>query len=123
MKSRPSSTFVFALALSLATPALLSHAQTAAPADASSAAPTPAAPAPAPAVTPAPAPVEPTTPTERPTSYTMEAGDSLDSIAKKFDTSIKALAKLNHIDKSQYKKLRAGKVLQIPPAKVEAPAK
>ena len=52
----------------------------------------------------------------------MEAGDSLDSIAKKFDTSIHALAKLNHIEKSQYRKLRAGKVLQIPPAKVEAPA-
>ena len=80
------------------------------------------APAPAPVVTPAPAPADASATTERPTSYTMETGDTLDSIAKKFDTSIKALAKLNHIDHSQYKKLRAGKVLQIPPAKVETPA-
>ena len=123
------STFVFALALSLSTPALF--AQTPAPTDASSAAAAPAAktpaapaPAPAPAAMPAPAPADATatTPAERPTSYTMEAGDTLDSIAKKFDTSIHALAKLNHIEKSQYKKLRAGKVLQIPPAKVETPA-
>ena len=134
MTTRSSSTFLFALALSLATPALLSHAQTPSAPDTSSAAATPAAtpaaapvaaPAPAPIVTPAPAPApaDTTTSTERPTSYTMEAGDTLDSIAKKFDTSIHALAKLNHIEKSQYKKLRAGKVLQIPPAKVEtAPA-
>ena len=78
--------------------------------------------APAPAATPAPAPAPavetPAAPstTERPTSYTMEPGDSLDSIAHKFDTSIKALAKLNNIPKSKYKKLRAGTVLQIPPA-------
>jgi LysM repeat protein len=95
-----------------------------------------AAPVTAPAQTPAPeapaapaAPAEPTTPPpaapadtattaagERPTTYTMVAGDTLDSIAHKFNTSIHALAALNHITKSQYKKLRAGKVLQIPPA-------
>ncbi len=87
-----------------------------------------AAPAPAPAATPAPAPAAadttaPAAPAERPTSYTMEAGDSLDSIAHKFDTSIKELAKLNKIPKSKYRKLRAGTVLQIPPAKTEATAK
>ncbi len=53
----------------------------------------------------------------------MVAGDSLDSIAKKFDTSIHAIAKLNKIPKSKYRKLRAGTVLQIPPAKPEATAK
>ena len=53
----------------------------------------------------------------------MVAGDSLDSIAKKFDTSIHALAKLNKIPKSKYRKLRAGTVLQIPPAKSEPAAK
>jgi LysM repeat protein len=53
---------------------------------------------------------------ERPTTYTMVKGDSLDSVAKKFGTSIHALAKLNKIPKSMYRKLRAGKVLQIPPA-------
>jgi len=79
----------------------------------------PAAPSPAPET---PAPTAPTEPanapasTERPATYTMVSGDSLDSIAKKFDTSIHALAKLNKIPKSMYRKLRAGKVLQIPPA-------
>jgi LysM repeat protein len=47
----------------------------------------------------------------------MVAGDTLDSIAHKFNTSIHALAKLNKIPKSEFRKLRAGKVLQIPPAK------
>lgn len=124
-------TFAFAL---VASP-LLSQAQTpaAALADASSSNAAPAAPAPepaastpppaapAPAVVPAPAapadtnaPVA-TAPAERPTTYTMMKGDSLDSIAKKFGTSIHVLAKLNHIPKSMYRKLRAGKVLQIPP--------
>jgi LysM repeat protein len=37
-------------------------------------------------------------------------------VAKKFGTSIKALAKLNNIDKSKYKKLQLGQVLKIPPA-------
>jgi LysM repeat protein len=73
--------------------------------------PAPAAPTPAPI-----APADTTTSTERPTTYTMQAGDSLDSIAKKFNTSIRALAKLNKIPHSMYRKLRAGKVLQIPPA-------
>ena len=87
------------------------------------------APAPAPVATPAPADTAtapaPAAPEERPTTYTMVAGDTLDSIAKKFDTSIHALAKLNKIPKSDYRKLRAGKVLQIPPAKPDttAPAK
>jgi LysM repeat protein len=53
----------------------------------------------------------------------MVAGDSLASIAKKFDTSIHALAKLNHIPKSMYRKLRAGKVLQIPPATSDTTSK
>jgi LysM repeat protein len=129
MTSRSSSTFLCALTLSLATSSLLSQAQTTAPADISSsnAAPVaPAAPAPAPTTTPAPAPAPAdtsATPTERPTTYTMQAGDSLDSIAKKFDTSIHAIAKLNKIPHSMYRKLRAGKVLQIPPAKTDAATK
>ena len=127
---------VCAIAFSLVATPIIAQAQTpaAAPADASSssAAPaTPAAPAPTPAPTPAPATPAPvaapadttadTSSTERPTTYTMVAGDSLDSIAKKFDTSIHALAKLNKIPHSEFRKLRAGKVLQIPPAK-PAPA-
>jgi LysM repeat protein len=120
MTSRSLSTLtICAVSLSLAV------APVAYAADASNAAPaTPAEPAPAPAPAPAatPAPADTTTtapaaPEERPTSYTMVAGDTLDSIAKKFNTSIQALAKLNKIPKSDYRKLRAGKVLQIPPAK------
>jgi LysM repeat protein len=125
---------IAAFATMLSTP-LVSFADTA---TMSGDASTNAAPATAPAQTPAPetaptpapaAPVTPTTPPpaapadttttapgERPTTYTMVAGDTLDSIAHKFDTSIHALAALNHITKAQYKKLRAGKVLQIPPA-------
>jgi nucleoid-associated protein YgaU len=82
----------------------------------------PAAPAPAPAApeTPAAAPADTTASGDRPTTYTMAAGDSLDSIAKKFNTSIRALAALNKIPKSQYRKLRAGKVLQIPPATTDS---
>ena len=84
-------------------------------------APAPPAPVAAP-VTPAPADTTqaPATPDERPTTYTMVAGDTLDSIAHKFDTSIHALAKLNKIHKSEFRKLRPGKVLQIPPAKADA---
>jgi LysM repeat protein len=121
-----SSSVLCALTFAFVAAPLLSNAQTpAAPADASStnAAPAPApTPAPAPAPTPAPADTTATT-TERPTTYTMVAGDSLDSIAKKFDTSIHALAKLNKIPKEKYRKLRAGTVLQIPPAKPETTTK
>ncbi len=116
---------LLALALSFAVAPVLTQAQTPAPADSSSSNAAPAAPAtPAPA---APAPADTTatsaTPETRPTTYTMVAGDSLDSIAKKFDTSIHALAKLNKIPKSDYRKLRAGKVLQIPPAKTDSATK
>ena len=125
-----SSSLFCALALSIAA-APVTFAQTNTPAPAApTTAPTPAAPeapvvpanVPPPISTtqgaPAAAPTDTTTPSsaERPTTYTMEAGDSLDSIAKKFNTSIHALAKLNKIPKSEYRKLRAGKVLQIPPA-------
>lgn len=94
---------------------------------------TPSGPAPtnalaAPAPTATPAPTDTSTPAsaapkERPSTYTMEAGDSLDSIGRKFDTSIHALAKLNKIPESKYRKLRVGTVLQIPPAKTDTSAK
>ena len=108
--------------------ALASRAQTpaAAPADASSTNSAPAAASPPAAAPPAPADTNAApaaAPTERPSTYTMAPGDSLDSVAKKFDTSIHALAKLNHIPKSMYRKLRAGKVLQIPPAKSDTTTK
>ena len=121
MTSRSLSSFsALALVLSFAgAPIALADDATTNAAPAAPASPAPVA-APAPAATPAPADTTttaPATPEERSTTYTMVAGDTLDSIAKKFDTSIHALAKLNKIPKSEYRKLRAGKVLQIPPAK------
>lgn len=94
------------------------------------------APAAAPVATPAPAtppvaapvtapatetPAAPSTPTgERPSTYTVVAGDSLWSIAHKFDTSIKALQKENNL--KPHALLHPGQVLKIPPAKTtEAP--
>jgi len=115
-----SSSLLLALTVAFSTSSVLAQTPAAMPAvDAPTNAPAaPAAPAPGPMPAPAPAtaPAETTAPVERPTTYTMVAGDSLDSVAKKFDTSIKALAKLNKIPHSKYRKLRAGTVLQIPPA-------
>ena len=113
-----SSSLLCALAFALVASPLASRAQTAAPA-------TPPAPA-APAATPAPADTSAApaaAPVERPTTYTLAKGDTLASVAKKFDTSIHALVKLNNIPKSMYKKLQIGKVLQIPPATTDATAK
>ena len=123
MTTRSSSAAILcALAFSfVVAPALLSQAQTAAPADVSSntaapATPAPVTPAPAAPAAPVAAPADTTAPAERPATYTMVAGDSLASVAKKFDTSIHALVKLNKIPRSMYRKLPTGKVLQIPPA-------
>jgi LysM repeat protein len=125
-----SSSLLCALAFALVASPLPSRAQTAAaPADAAATntAPAPAAPAPAaPAATPAPADTSAApaaAPAERPTTYTLAKGDTLASVAKKFDTSIHALVKLNNIPKSMYKKLQIGKVLQIPPAATDSTAK
>jgi LysM repeat protein len=116
MTTRPSLSVVCALGFAFATaPAFSAHAQTAV--DTSTNAP--AAPAVTIPVVPAPADTNAasaTAPTERPATYTLVSGDTLDSIAKKFGTSIRALAKLNNIDKSQYKKLQPGQVIKIPPA-------
>jgi LysM repeat protein len=124
-----SSSLLCALAFALVASPLASRAQTAAaPADAAAtntAPATPPAPA-APAATPAPADTSAApaaAPVERPTTYTLAKGDTLASVAKKFDTSIHALVKLNNIPKSMYKKLQIGKVLQIPPATTDATAK
>jgi len=121
-----SSTLPLALAFGFAASPLLCRAQTAAtPADAPATNTTPAPAAPAPAVA-TPAPADTTTTqasTERPTSYTLAKGDTLASVAKKFDTSIRALAKLNNLSKADYKKLQIGKVLQIPPATTDATSK
>jgi LysM repeat protein len=114
---------VFALALTLPLVSFADDASMSAPSTNAAPAPvpTPAPEAPAPAAPSAPAPADTTTTSaERPSTYTLVTGDSLDSVAKKFNTSIHALAKLNKIPKSMYRKLRAGKVLQIPPASTDS---
>jgi LysM repeat protein len=129
MIHRPFRSFISG-ALTLAfvvAPTFISLAQTATAPDASTnAAATATAPVAAPAAAPAPADTTAApaaSSSDRPTSYTMVAGDSLASIAKKFDTSIHELAKLNKIPKSKYHKLKIGTVLQIPPAKADATSK
>src|SRR5580658_8564566 len=77
---------------------------------------------PAPAATQAPAPAPADTssaPAERPATYTVVAGDSLWSIAHKFDTSIKKLKALNKLKSNL---LKPGQVLKIPPATETEPA-
>jgi len=88
------------------------------PAAAPAAAPTPA---PAPAVNTAVAPAAPEASGERPTTYTIAQGDTLWSISHKFDTSIKALQKLNGLKKHAL--LHIGQVIKIPPAKSDSTSK
>lgn len=59
-------------------------------------------------------PAAPTSTAERPATYTVESGDTLWSISHKFDTSIKALMKLNGLKKHAL--LHPGQVLKLPPA-------
>jgi LysM repeat protein len=63
---------------------------------------------PAPSVTPAPTKAPATTTS----SYTIKKGDTLTSIAKKYNTSVDALAKANGI--SNPNKITAGKSIKIP---------
>lgn len=52
--------------------------------------------------------------------HEVQKGESLSSIAKKYGTTIDALAKLNHI--TDPRKLLAGQKLKLPPAAVATPA-
>ncbi len=76
----------------------------------------PTAPAATPLAAPAPAASDTTTAssTERPDTYTIVKGDTLWSISHKYDTSIKALMKLNNLKKHAL--LHIGQVIKIPPA-------
>ncbi len=69
-------------------------------------APPTATPTPVPSATPAP------TPSPRPRSYKVRRGDTLSSIAAKFGTTSRKLAKLNGIDNPSL--IRVGQVLTLP---------
>ncbi len=76
-------------------------------------------PTPTPTETPTPTP-EPPTPTPEPTplpanrTYTVEAGDSLRSIAEQFGVSIEAILQANNLTPAQGDALRVGQELIIP---------
>ncbi len=99
------------LTLSLAALPTLSFAQ------ASSA---PTAPAATPPATPAPAPAAATTEapasTERPATYTLAAGDTLESVGKQWGLTGRQLQKYNKFTNKQVKRLQIGQVIKIPPA-------
>jgi LysM repeat protein len=110
---RISSLAILTLALAAAT----SFAQTAAPATAPATPPQSAS-----AATPAPAPVvaEPATPTEsgpRPATYTLQQGDTLESVGKQWGLTGRQLQKYNKFTNSQVRRLQIGTVIKIPPAK------
>ena len=117
MTYRPLS-FSLACALSVFALPSLANAQATAPTNTPVTAPAaPSAPV-APAAT---APADTTASTERPDTYTIVQGDTLWSISHKFDTSIKALMKLNGLKKHAV--LHIGQVLKIPPATADSSAK
>lgn len=122
MTNRP---LVVAFAL-LASP-VLSFAQTPATTDTAAAGAVPAAPAPVAPTTVAPAaPVAPADTAsasgERPSTYTVQKGDAVATIAHRFGITWEELRKANHLKKKAI--LQPGQVLQIPPAKAPAaPAK
>ncbi|HEX4139780.1 MAG TPA: LysM domain-containing protein [Candidatus Methylacidiphilales bacterium] len=84
----------------------------------------PAAPAPAPVApeaAPAPAPAETTAPdastSPRPATYTLQAGDTLESVGKQWGLTGRQLQKYNHFTNSQVRRLQIGTVIKVPPAK------
>ncbi len=86
----------------------------------------PPQPAPAPAAAPAPRPSPPVmiatgrvvTVGGQTTTYTVKAGDNLDALARKFDSTRRALAELNNL-REPYT-LRPGQRLKVPSAPVKA---
>jgi LysM repeat protein len=105
------------LTLSLAALPTLSFAQASSAPTAPAATP-PATPAPAPAAAPAPAPATTEAPasTERPATYTLAAGDTLESVGKQWGLTGRQLQKYNKFTNKQVKRLQIGQVIKIPPA-------
>jgi LysM repeat protein len=74
-----------------------------------STAPTPTA-SPLPSATPRPTP----TPGTRPTRYRVKRGDTLNRIAARFDTTVRAIRELNELGDNE--DIRVGQILRIPPS-------
>jgi LysM repeat protein len=108
-----SSLVVLILALAIAP----SFAQTAAPAT-----PPATPPQSASAATPAPAPATTTEPSAapesgpRPATYTLQSGDTLESVGKQWGLTGRQLQKYNKLTNKQVKRLQIGTVIKIPPA-------
>jgi LysM repeat protein len=76
----------------------------------------PASSAPAPAATTAPATAAPDVNAPRPTTYTLQAGDTLESVGKQWGITGRRLQKYNHFTNAQVRRLQIGQVIKIPPA-------
>jgi LysM repeat protein len=73
------------------------------------------------AATPAPAPTvpEPATTTEagpRPATYTLQAGDTLESVGKQWGLTGRQLQRYNKLTNKQVRRLQIGTVIKVPPA-------
>jgi len=103
--------------LALAAAPSLSFAQTGA-APVAPAMPPQSASAPAPA--PAPVAPEPAATTEagpRPATYTLQAGDTLESVGKQWGLTGRQLQRYNKLTNKQVRRLQIGTVIKVPPAK------
>ena len=69
----------------------------------------------------APAPTTPEAPAAdasapRPATYTLQQGDTLESIGKQWGLTGRQLQKYNHLTNKQVRKLQIGTVIKVPPA-------
>jgi LysM repeat protein len=78
----------------------------------------PAAVAPAPAAAPEAAPAPTAGP--RPATYTLQPGDTLESVGKQWDLTGRQLQKYNHLTNHQVRRLQIGTVIKIPPAPADS---
>jgi LysM repeat protein len=114
MTTRSLRTFVV-IGLTLALPSLSFAQATNAPAPAAAPAPVANEAAPAATTAPASAPADSTAP--RPATYTLQQGDTLESVGKQWGLTGRQLQRYNHLSNKQVRKLQIGQVIKVPPAK------